>query len=126
MVECLKGMLILEARPTYLIMDALDECPITSTIPSSREEVLELVEELVDLHLPNVHICVTSRPEYDIQIVLKPLTERPVSLHDESGQKQDIMNYVASFVRSHLRMRRWREEDKNLVIKTLSEKASGM
>ncbi len=126
MVECLKGMLILEARPTYLIMDALDECPITSTIPSSREEVLELVEELVDLHLPNVHICVTSRPEYDIQIVLKPLTERPVSLHDESGQKQDIMNYVAAFVHSHLRMRRWREEDKNLVIKTLSEKASGM
>ncbi len=126
MIECLKEMLILGARPTYLIMDALDECPITSTIPSPREEVLELVEELVDLHLPNVHTCVTSRPEYDIQIVLKPLTERPVSLHDESGQKQDIMNYVAAFVRSHLRMRRWREEDKNLVIKTLSEKACGM
>ncbi len=126
MVECLKGMLILEARPTYLIMDALDECPITSTIPSPREEVLELVEELVDLHLPNVHICVTSRPEYDIQIVLKPLTERPVSLHDECGQKQDIAIYVAAFVRSHLRMGKWREEDKNLVIKTLSEKASGM
>jgi hypothetical protein len=84
------------------------------------------VEELVGLHLPNVHICVTSRPEYDIQIVLKRLTECPVSLHDESGQKEDITNYVASFVRSNQRMRRWREEDKDLVIKTLSEKASGM
>ncbi len=127
MIECLKEMLILGARgPTYIIMDALDECPITSSIPSPREEVLELVEELVDLHLPNVHICVTSRPEYDIQIVLKPLTERPVSLHDESGQKQDIMNYVASFVRSNQWMRRWREEDKDLVVKTLSEKACGM
>jgi len=127
MVECLKEMLILGARgPTYIIMDALDECPITSSIPSPREEVLELVEELVGLHLPNVHICVTSRPEYDIQIVLKPLTERPVSLHDESGQKEDIMNYVASFVRSNQWMRRWREEDKDLVVKTLSEKACGM
>src|SRR5258708_37164074 len=107
-------------------MDALDECPITSTILSSRVEVLELVEELVGLHLPNIHICVTSRPEYDIQIVLKCLTERPVSLHDESVQKEDITNYVASFVRYNQRIRRWREEDKDLVFRTVSEKAQGM
>jgi NACHT domain-containing protein len=127
MIECLKEMLTREAQgPIYIIMDALDECPITSTIPSPREEVLELVEELVGLHLPNVHVCVTSRPERDIQIVLEPLTERPVSLHDESGQQEDITNYVSSFVRSNQRMRKWREEDKNLVIKALSEKADGM
>jgi hypothetical protein len=127
MIECLKEMLALEARgPTYIIMDALDECPITSTIPSPREEVLELVDELVGLHLPNLHICVTSRPEHDIQAVLKRLILRPVSLHDESGQQQDIANYVDSFVHSNQRMRRWRKEDRDLVIKTLSEKADGM
>jgi hypothetical protein len=127
MIECLKEMFTLEAQgPTYIIMDALDECPITSTIPSPREEVVELVEELVGLHLPNLHICVTSRPEHDIQLALKRLTERPVSLHDESGQQEDIANYVASFVYSHQRMQRWREEDKDLVVKTLSEKADGM
>ena len=127
MVECLKEMLTLKARgPTYIIMDALDECPITSTIPSPREEVLELVNELVGLRLPNLHICVTSRPEYGIRAVLEQLTPCPVSLHDESGQQQDIANYVASFVHSDQRMRRWREEDRNLVIKTLSEKADGM
>ena len=127
MIECLKEMLTLDAQgPTFIIMDALDECPITSTIPSPREEVLELVEELVGLHLPNVHICVTSRPEYDIHGVLKHLTMRPVSLHDESGQQQDITDYVGTFVHSDQRMRRWREEDKDLVIKTLSEKADGM
>ena len=127
MVECLKKMLAVETQgPTYIIIDALDECPLTSTIPSPREEVLEFVEELVNLHLPNVHICVTSRPEHDIQVVLKRLTLRPVSLHDESGQQQDITDYVASFVRSDRRMGRWREEDKDLVIKTLSEKADGM
>ena len=126
MVECLKEMLALETGPTYVIMDALDECPITSTIPSPREDVLELVDELVSLRLPNVHICVTSRPEHDIRMVLEPLTKNPVSLHDQGGQQEDIVNYVASFVRSNQRMRRWREEDKNLVIKTLSEKADGM
>ncbi|KAN0118150.1 hypothetical protein V8E52_005411 [Russula decolorans] len=127
MVECLKKMLTIEVQePTYIIMDALDECPITSTIPSPREEVLELVDELVGLHLSNLHICVTSRPESDIQAFLGPLTSRPVSLHDESGQQHDIADYVSSFVHSDRRMRRWREEDKDLVIKTLSEKADGM
>ena len=94
--------------------------------PSPREEVLDLVDELVGLHLPNVHICATSRPEHDIQAVLKDLTSRPVSLHDESGQQEDIVNYVTSFVRSDRKVRRWLEEDKTLVIKTLSEKADGM
>ena len=127
MVECLKEMLTLEAQgPIYIIMDAIDECPITSTIPSPREEVLDLVDELVGLHLPNVHICVTSRPEHDIQAVLKHLTPCAVSLHDESGQQQDIINYVASFVCSDRKVRRWRQEDKDLVTKALSEKADGM
>ena len=127
MVECLKEMLTLEAQgPTYIIMDALDGCPITSTIPSPREEVLDLVDELVRLHLPNVHICVTSRPEHDIQAILKDLTLRVVSLHDESGQREDIADHVASFVRTDRKVRRWREEDKDLVIKTLLEKADGM
>ena len=128
MIECLKKMLSLEEQePTYIIMDALDECPVASAIPlSPRDEVLDLVEELVGLHLPNVHICVTSRPEHDIRVVLEPLTKIPVSLHDESGQKEDIANYVSFFVDSNRRMKRWRKEDKDLVIKTLSEKASGM
>ena len=127
MVECLKKMLCSEEQvPIYIIMDALDECPNKSTIPSPREEVLDFVDELVSLHLSNLHICVTSRPEYDIQAVLERLTEPPVSLHDESGQQEDIAKYVTSVVRSDRRMWRWREEDKNLVIKTLSEKADGM
>jgi hypothetical protein len=127
MVGCLKEMLTLEAHgSTYIIIDALDECPIVSTIPSPREEVIEFVDELVGLHLPNVHICVTSRPEHDIQAVLERRTSCPVSIHDESGQQQDIADYVASFVHSDRRMRRWLEEDKDLVIKRLSERADGM
>jgi len=127
MIECLKEMLTHEAQgPTYIIMDALDECPTSSGIPSPREDVLGFVDELVGLHITNLHICVTSRPEHDIHTVLESLTLRPVSLHDESGQQDDIASYVASFVHSDRRMGRWREEDKELVIKTLSEKADGM
>jgi hypothetical protein len=112
----------------YLIMDAIDECSNASGIPSPRERVLRLVKELVELRLPNLHICVTSRPEIDIREVLDSLTSRPVSLHDQSGQKQDIVDYVKSIVYSDSEpiIRRWRQEDKELVIETLAEKADGM
>ena len=115
-------------RPIYLIMDALDECPDTSGIPSPRERVLQLVKELVDLRLPNLSICVTSRPVVDIRDVLQPLTSFQVSLHDESGQKQDIVDYVKSVVYSDTEriIKRWKTEDKDLVIETLSERANGM
>ena len=127
MIKCLKEMLTLPSHgPTCLILDALDECPNTSGIPSPRNEVLHLVNELVDLRLSTLHICVASRPEIDIQTALGRFAPHPVSLHDESGQIQDIVDYVTAVVRSDNTMRRWREEDKDLVIKTLSEKADGM
>jgi len=126
-MECLKEMFTLEAQePIYIIMDALDECPNTTGIPSPREQLLNFVVELVNLHLPNLHICVTSRLEHDIQAVLERLTPHPVTLHNESGQHQDIADCVTSFVYSNERMRRWRQADKDLVIKTLLEKADGM
>jgi len=117
-----------DQHPIYLIIDALDESPNTSGIPSPRERVLELVKELVELCLPNLRICVTSRPEIDIRDVLEPLTSRRVSLHDQSGQKKDIVEYVKSVVYSNSEpiMKRWRTEDRDLVIQVLSERADGM
>ena len=47
--------------PIYIIVDALDECPNMSGTLSAREQVLELIEEIVDLKLLNVHVCVASR-----------------------------------------------------------------
>ena len=129
LVECLKKMLTLpDQHPTYLIIDALDESSNTSGIPSPREMVLQLLEDLVNLSLPNLRICVTSRPEIDIRNVIEPLTPCRVSLHDQSGQKKDIADYVRSVVysRSEQIMRRWKTEDKELVIETLSERADGM
>ena len=129
LTKCLKQMLTLpDQHPVYIIMDALDECSNIFGIPSPRDQVLQLVKELVDLHLPNLHICVTSRPEVDIRDVLEPVAPRQVSLHDQSGQKKDIEDYVRSVVYSDLEpiMRRWRKQDKELVIETLSNQADGM
>ena len=125
--KCMTDMLSLPGQaPIYIIIDGLDECPNVSGRPTARDEVLELIEEIIDLKLPNVHLCVTSRPEADIRMVLEPLTSLKISLHDESGQKEDIIQYIKSVVRSDRNLRRWKEEDKKLVIDTLSEKADGM
>ena len=129
LAKCLKQMLTLpDQLPTYLIIDALDESPNTSGIPSPRERVLHLLKELVELRHPNLHICVTSRPEIEIRDILEPLTSRRVSLHDQTGQKEDIVEYVKSVVYSNMEpiMRRWRTEDKEHVIQVLSERADGM
>jgi NACHT domain len=131
LAKCLKQMLTLPAtdqRSTFLIIDALDESPNASGIPSPRERVLRLVKELVELCLPNLRICVTSRPEIDIRDVLEPLTSLRVSLHDQSGQKKDIEDYVKSVVYSNSEpiMKRWRTEDKELVVEVLTERADGM
>ena len=129
LAKCLKEMLGLPSQdPTYLIIDALDESPNTPGIPSPRERVLQFLRELDEIGVPNLRICVTSRPEIDIRKALEPLTSRRVSLHDQSGQKEDIAEYVKSVVYSNSEqiMRRWRTEDKELVIKTLCERANGM
>jgi hypothetical protein len=126
---CLKSMLEIPGKlPTFLIIDAVDECPNTTGTPSAREEVLDFLEDLVGSNHSNLFICVTSRPEQDIQTILNPLTSssRRVSLHEEGGQRADIRSYVQSFVQKDRTMRRWREEDRNLVITILSERAGGM
>lgn len=129
LAQCLRGMVELPGQlPIYILIDALDECPNTNGTPSARENVLDFVEGIVESNHPNLFICITSRPEQDIQTVLNPLTStsRRVSLHEEGGQREDINNYIRSFVQRDRAMRRWRAEDKALVIKTLSERAGGM
>ena len=127
--ECLKRMLTLPGQhPIYIVLDALDESPDSSGLPPPRSEVLQLVKELVELRLSGLYICVTSRPEVDIRAVLQPLAFRSVSLHDESGQKADIADYIRNVVNlsPSAAMRRWRADDKELVIETLTERADGM
>src|SRR5258707_2177540 len=127
LIQCLKDMLVLpNQQSVYIIIDALDESPDTSGMPSPREQVLDLVKELVQLSTPNLHLCVTSRLEIDIRNALEPLTSCRVSLHEQSGQRQDIIDYVTSVVHSDPKMRQWRDEDRKLVIETLSAGATGM
>ena len=127
LIGCLIDLLKLPgSQPIYLILDALDECPSTSSLSSPREELLSLLEDLVKARLPNLRICVTSRPEVDIKAILEPLTFCSVSLHDASGQQKDIRDYIESIVNTNKKMQNWNSQHRQLVIDVLTRKADGM
>jgi hypothetical protein len=127
LVECLKKILKVQGQaPVFLIIDALDECPITSSLPSPRDNVLTFVEDLINIDVSTLRICVTSRPETDIKAIFDPMAFHTISLHDEIGQIQDITNYIKSVVTTDRMMRRWKAADRQLVIDELTNKADGM
>jgi hypothetical protein len=126
-VRCFEDILKCPGQaPIFLIVDALDECSSTSPMPSHREKALALLEKLVDWQLPNLRICVTSRPEVDIKVILGPLTFRSISLENERGQMEDIENYIKSVIEKDPRNRRWTTQDKQMVIDVLTRNADGM
>jgi hypothetical protein len=127
LTRCLKNVLALPGLGrVYIVVDAVDESPNKPGMPSPREKVLQLMKDLIDLRHPDIRVCITSRPEVDIRTVLEPLVSHAVSLHDQAGQESDIINYIKSAVESDANMRKWRPEDRQLVIDSLSEKAHGM
>ena len=113
---------ILSDRPVYLVIDALDECPASGT-HSPRDAMLALIQYLVGLNRPKVHICVTSRPEHDIKAAIESLDHQSIMLDAEGGQARQIRQFVCSFVDGFTA---WREEDRAYAIEILCAKANGM
>ena len=127
LLGCLKTMLKLQDQGIlYVVLDALDECPNSSGIPTRRQQVLKIVKELTNLELPHLRFCVTSRPEIDIREVLEPLNPYTMSLQNQAGQSSDLAQYVQSVVQSDATMQKWPEEVKKSVVDTLTKKAAGM
>ena len=127
LLECLKTMLTLPGQATiYIVVDALDESPNSSGLPTQREQVLKTLKALIDMKLPHLRFCITSRPESDIRGVLESLNPCNVSLHEQDGQKKDVARYVESVVNSDSVMQNWPEKTKTLVINTLAKNGGGM
>jgi hypothetical protein len=128
LARCLESILALPSHtPTYILIDALDECPSTSGTPPFRQSVLDFVMNLVRCKHPGLRICITSRAESDIKATLTSFPSKLccVSLHEELGQKKAINDYFDFFVHSNETMRRWKLEDQELIFTTLKEGAGG-
>jgi hypothetical protein len=126
LAECLMDLLRVPGQaPVHLIVDGLDGCQNQFAFPSPRAKLLSLIKKLVNKQIPNLRMCVTSRPEFDIKNVLDPLIFRSVSLHDEGGQKGDIEDYIKLFVNT-CTTKMWKEKHRKLAIDVLMERSNGM
>lgn len=110
---------------TFLVIDALDECPIGDK-HKSRTRVLALLTEISGWALPNLHILVTSRKEPDIDMALAPLVNLS-SISILSSQVQpDIRRYIKSQLDNDLELKKWSSLIKEEIKNTLVENAHGM
>jgi translation elongation factor EF-1beta len=124
LVLCLKKILgHPRQHPVYMVVDALDECPNPPVRPAPRKGVLQFLEELVK-SISNLHICVTSRLEVDINHGLDNLPSYIIPLHDEEQHIDDINDFIRSFVDTE--MQGWTGEDKKDVIDVFISNANGM
>jgi Cdc6-like AAA superfamily ATPase len=120
--------MINQTEEIYIILDALDECR-TRKGPLS-EGLLAWIQSLSDLKQRNVHLLVTSRPEHDIELVLRKLAEdeeRIVPIQSDLIEK-DIRRYVCTRVREGKGLERWqsRPDVLNEIEVQLMKKANGM
>jgi hypothetical protein len=120
--------MISQAQEIYIVLDALDECR-TRKGPLS-EGLLTWIESLQDLKQRNVHLLVTSRPEHDIESVLRKLAQSDEDIVPIQSDliEDDIRSYVHTRVRTGDRLKRWRSRPDVLdeIQRVLMEKAQGM
>ena len=110
-------------RNVYLVVDALDECEI-----GKREELLEVLKDFCAMDAvmcTDLRVLVTSRPEHDIKQILDHCADVRVYLQSDRVDA-DIGCYVQSVMRDDRNMRQWPAADKQMVERTLMQKAQGM
>jgi hypothetical protein len=109
----------------FLILDALDECS-----GKERTSLLDFIIEMHnEWHLEGLHLLVTSRPEHDIEKNLLFLGTGSCQIDlSASDISIDIAQHVQSVLWSpkEFTFSCWPEDIKELVRKTLIEKADGM
>jgi hypothetical protein len=116
--------LLSDAPKDFLVIDALDECKEEE---GDRERTMffEALHEIKGWVSGPCSIFITSRPEADIQINMDELGDTHLEAHG-TGVDDDIRAYVSTFLRDDLRMKKWPESVKDLVLQGLTEKADGM
>jgi hypothetical protein len=119
-----------QAGEVWVVLDALDECPIqkSSETISGREDLIRWVQSLGESKM-NIHILVTSRPEYDIKSNITTWARSEDTIAIQSSLiEEDIRDYVHTIVGEDKGLDRWksRPEVQQEIETALLEKADGM
>lgn len=109
--------------PTFLVIDALDECPE----PERDNGLASFLEHLcqVDSGEKDLHLLVTSRPESDIQGHMSRFATHSLSFHDCVPHQAELKDFISAHI-SENKSYRWSDELKKQVQEIVCEKSNGM
>lgn len=105
----------------FVLLDALDECPVNEDI---RQDVLSLLERLSS-RAPNLKIFATSRQLEDVADTFEVLGAASIGAED-SYVDVDIARFLSTQLLNDRRLSRLGDGIKQLIKETVSQKADGM
>jgi ankyrin repeat domain-containing protein 50 len=115
--EVAVGLCSVATKEIYLVIDALDECPI-----SNRNRLLKFIQMLAKCK--QLRLFLTSRMEHDIEVGLDEMDLLTVDL-TESLVGSDLAIYIRNRLADDTNLNKWGSEGKDLIEKTLLEGANG-
>ena len=108
---------------TYIIVDALDECPNTE---DERAELCNILKTMHSWNCERLHILVTSRKEADLMESLQPIvTQEPIGIQG-SVIDTDIRKFVRTQLQVNSRLSKLSGELRAEIEQTLVKKSGGM
>jgi ankyrin repeat domain-containing protein 50 len=113
--------LLSNSHRTFVIMDALDECPVGA----DRTALLKAIEDMIRKSSKYLNVLVTSRKERDIVDKLEPLIDNSISLKEDDVDP-DIVLHIQECLRKDAKLRQWDDMIKKKIQRDLTEKAHGM
>lgn len=106
----------------FIIIDALDECPVLS---GERKKVLQFLQQVKEWRHANLHVLITSRDEHDISYNLRNMGFQEVAM-EESDVNCDIFKYISGQLQSDRNFSQWPTSVHNKICSSLMTSANGM
>ena len=107
---------------TYIVLDALDECPHIS-------DLLSFIDTIIGWGLPALHVLCTSRWLAKVEEGMQDITTAYCRVRlDNDAVDADISDYITYTVRNDSKLERWRGQIKvqEDIRVSLTRKANGM
>ena len=102
----------------YIIIDSLDEC-------TERDKLLIWIQKIVSWKMGNLRVVVTSRPEPDIDNMLRPLDSGYVDMVNEAANV-DIESYIDQELAMDPRLNKWDKATQENMKTVLMKGSQGM
>jgi hypothetical protein len=115
--------ILAESKETYIIIDALDECPEEK----DRDEVIKFLAKLSRDASNSTHILITSRREEDIESAIKETFGKECIVPIQTWQvNDDVRIHLEKCMAKDPPFKTWHNDIKMEVIHNLTERTDGV